>query len=152
MIGRIYKLVSNKTRCVYIGSTIRPLKERLYSHRGIYKQWKRKKYPTYRKVFTIMKHRDVKIIRLEKLEFDSLEELRKREKYWIKKYKKMGMKCINENSAYRLGCGYSERNIKKNINVYDTNVRNVAVPYYYVIKVDISKHQNIHFNYFNILR
>lgn len=109
MIGRIYKLVSNKTRCVYIGSTIRPLKERLYSHRGVYKQWKRKKYPTYRKVFTIMKHRDVKIIRLEKLEFDSLEELRKREKYWIKKYKKMGMKCINQNSAYRLGCGYSEK-------------------------------------------
>lgn len=83
--GKIYKLVSNQTDQIYIGSTAQKyLCSRLHNHKSDYKKHQNGKH-RYVTSFDIIKLGDAKIILLEKYSCNSKEELTAREEYWRKK-------------------------------------------------------------------
>lgn len=82
--GRIYKLISDKTEDIYIGSTCLPLYKRKSAHKGDYKLWKNNKR-RYVTSFEIVKHDHVDIILIEMYSCNSKEKLHARERYWIEK-------------------------------------------------------------------
>ena len=66
--GKIYKIVSNKTGLVYIGSTCKTLPQRIAQHERDYKQYQKtgKKYNIYMTSFKILKHGNYQIQLVEK--------------------------------------------------------------------------------------
>ena len=87
--GKIYKLISNNTKMIYIGSTIRKLHIRFSEHKSAYKHSnKNSKYS----ILKILKLGDCDIILLEKFPCKTKKELHARERYWIEKLKKI---CVN---------------------------------------------------------
>lgn len=62
--GNIYKITSNETEQIYIGSTIQPLHKRLIQHRNKYKRYKNGTYH-YLSSFEIVKYDDAIIILIE---------------------------------------------------------------------------------------
>lgn len=91
--GKIYKIISNKTNDVYIGSTIQSLSVRLAGHRKLYKSYLGGK-SNYITSYDILKYDDVKIILIEECPCDNREQLLAREQYHID-----NMDCINKNRA-----------------------------------------------------
>lgn len=100
MIGYIYKLTSEQTEDVYIGSTTQPLKKRLKTHRSHYKL--EYKYTTS---FNLMKYPDVKIELIEALKFDERKELNLREGFY-----QQTIQCVNKLISGRT---HNEYNCKK---------------------------------------
>ena len=90
--GKIYRLVSNEM--IYIGSTIGSLSERKYKHKSDFLQWKngnRKNYITSFKLFEL--NQEVEIVLIEKYPCNDIEELHRRERYWIEN----SPNCVNKN-------------------------------------------------------
>lgn len=88
--GKIYKIVNNIDDKFYIGSTCQPL----YRRKGNHKK-ESKKHPN-RKVYQHLNKigwENVKIILIEKWPCDSKEELERRERYFIEKYK-TSLNCV----------------------------------------------------------
>ena len=92
--GKIYKIVSNKTGLVYIGSTCNTLTQRIAQHERDYKQYQKtgKKYNIYMTSFKILKYGNYQIQLVENYPCKNSKELHEREKYWIEK-----TNCINKN-------------------------------------------------------
>ncbi len=83
--SKIYKIVSTKTKNVYIGSTTNKyLCNRFGQHAFEYRKWTNgdKKY-RYVTSFDILKFDDAEIILVEKFPCESKDELTARERYWI---------------------------------------------------------------------
>lgn len=81
--GKIYKLVSNKTQKVYIGSTaLTYLSTRLAGHRSNYNMYKNGTHH-YVSSFDIIKIPGHRIILLDNWPCNSKDELNAREQYWI---------------------------------------------------------------------
>jgi len=78
--GQIYKLVSNHTDNIYIGSTTQPLRKRLGGHISSYKKWGVKMGCTS---FELLKFGDTKIILIEKYPCNDKDELTSRERHHI---------------------------------------------------------------------
>ena len=104
--GKIYKLVSDETNKIYIGSTCLSLRKRMYSHRRDYKLYMKGKCH-YITSFKLMKFDDVDIVLIEDYPCESKEELHSRERYWIEKNKK---KCVNKNIPTRSKKEWTEAN------------------------------------------
>ena len=83
--GKIYKIISNQTTDIYIGSTVSTLTKRLSRH---------KKGDS--SSCEICKYDDVKIILIEKYPCNDKDELRMREQYHID-----NTDCINKRKAFR---------------------------------------------------
>ena len=83
--GKIYKLVSNYTDEIYIGSTIQPLSKRLGGHKL---DFERGNNLSSKK---LMELGEVKIILIENFPCETKEELLKRERFYIE-----SMKCLNK--------------------------------------------------------
>jgi len=78
--GKIYKLVNNTDKEIYIGSTCVPFHKRLYWHK------KAAKRVVERKVYKHLNEigwDDVQIILIESFPCENKMELEKRERYWI---------------------------------------------------------------------
>ena len=61
--GRIYKIVSDKTDKIYIGSTVQTIEERLNIHEESYINWINSDFKTgYLSSFELLKYGDYKII------------------------------------------------------------------------------------------
>jgi hypothetical protein len=88
--GKIYMISSPSTDGVYIGSTQKTLKERLAQHRTNYKCHLNGKYQ-YVTSFEIIKYDDNMIVLLEDVVCNTIDDLRKRERYYIELYK-----CVNK--------------------------------------------------------
>ncbi len=91
--GKIYKLVSDMTDDIYIGSCCIPLCKRLYKHKvnnEMYKEGKRKHKCSASFLFEL--GGEVKIILLEEFPTDSKEKLLARERIHIE-----NNKCVNMN-------------------------------------------------------
>ena len=84
--SKIYKLVSDHTDEIYIGSTIQKLCYRLSGHASDFRKGKNK--CTSKKLFELGK---VKIVLIENCPCDSKEELLKRERHYIET-----MVCVNK--------------------------------------------------------
>ena len=80
--GKIYKLVSNETDDVYIGSTCDSLSKRLSGHRADYKRWLNDLY-NYVSSFEIVKYSDCKIILIEEFSCKNKDQLHRREREYI---------------------------------------------------------------------
>lgn len=81
--GYIYKIISNQTDKIYIGSTIRDLNERMREHKNKYKQYLNDKY-CYVTSYDIVKFDDAKIELIKEVIFSDRKELNKIEGEYIK--------------------------------------------------------------------
>ena len=91
--GKIYKLVSNQTDDVYIGSTCLKLCSRMAKHRCDYKHFKEGK-KHFVSSFDIMKFDDAKILLVEDFPCDRREQLLKREGEIIKNTQNCINRCV----------------------------------------------------------
>ena len=97
--GKIYKIISDLTDEIYIGSTKRfYLSDRLAKHKWEYNSWlrNRKKYVS---VFEIIKLENFKIVLIENYPCNSRDELNKRKQYHIDKY---NSNLANKHNRYNL--------------------------------------------------
>ena len=86
--GKIYKLVSPHTDKIYVGSTCKErLCQRLASHKSKYKFWVKDNNNGYNTSFILFDLGDVEIILLETVNCNTKDELLKKEREYIDKYK-----------------------------------------------------------------
>jgi hypothetical protein len=78
--GNIYKIVSDSTDKIYIGSTVKSLEERLEEHENDYELWFNKEFKSgYISSFEILKYEDAYIELLEEYPCENKQQLFKRE-------------------------------------------------------------------------
>ena len=82
--GQIYCIKNFKSDDIYVGSTTQTLCKRMENHRASMKMEKKNKAPLYQKMIEIGIEQFY-IDRLEKCKCNDIEELRAREREWIKK-------------------------------------------------------------------
>ena len=95
--GKIYKIISNETNEIYIGSTIQSLSKRLAGHRRDYKNYYGGNLKSFKSSFNILKYGDYKIVLIEEYLCDNKEQLLKREQYYID-----NTDCVNKCRAINL--------------------------------------------------
>ena len=107
--GKIYKIISDSTDKIYIGSTCQSLSNRLAKHKSSFERWKRvnKGYATS---FEIIKFDDYKIILIKDTPSSRKEELEKYEREVIEENKNI---CVNKNMPTR---NHNEWCIETNYN------------------------------------
>ena len=93
--GKIYKLVDNTNRNIYIGSTILSLKNRLKRHLSTFKRYTNGKSHKYLRSFEILTNLNFDIVLIENHPCCNFEELLIRENFYI-----TTMICLNKNKAY----------------------------------------------------
>jgi hypothetical protein len=113
--GKIYKLVSDKTDMIYIGSTTKKLHERLSGHNTDFTKNHGSK--TSKKLFQLCGTISIELIKL--FPCDCKKELEKEEGKYIREYKNI---CVNERIAGRTQKEFREdyKEIKKE---YDKKYR-----------------------------
>jgi hypothetical protein len=102
--GKIYKIVSNETDMIYIGSTCKLLCQRLAQHRSTYKAYQSGKY-RFVTSFKLLEIGECKIILLEKFPCNSREELNARERFYIE-----NNECVNKVVPMRTRIEYNKDN------------------------------------------
>lgn len=107
--SKIYKIVSNHTDKIYIGSTIQLLCKRIYKHKKDY-QYFQNNIGRYIRSFDLLELGDVDIILLENVKCESKEELHAKERYYIELNKEL---CVNKNIPTRTDKEYRNDNIEK---------------------------------------
>lgn len=86
-LGKIYKITSEHTDKIYVGSTCKKLlSQRLASHSSEYKNWKNGK-SNYISAFELFELGLVQITLLEACPCETKDELLSKERYYIEKYK-----------------------------------------------------------------
>ncbi|DAC81776.1 TPA_asm: gIY-YIG [Monosiga MELD virus 2] len=98
--SKIYKLVSNQTNKIYIGSTCNDLRKRKSEHIRSFQKWKNNDIGTskgYCSSFEIVKHDDVQIILIEKVICKDRDELKALERHYIE----YNLNCVNLNIPNR---------------------------------------------------
>ncbi|ARF11778.1 hypothetical protein Klosneuvirus_2_214 [Klosneuvirus KNV1] len=105
--GKIYKLTSNQTTDIYIGSTAqKSLKSRLNAHKTVYKQCKDQNNLDEITSCKLVCYDDCKIELIENYPCNNSDELKKREGYWIKNTPN----CVNKVIAGRTRQEYKRDN------------------------------------------
>ena len=114
--SKIYKIVSNHTDKIYIGSTTKQyLSNRKAVHKAHYKMWKADNTNQYCSSFELYDLGDVDYILLELYKCDSKDELSARERYWIEQNINNVVNIVKRPSASR-----EEQNQRKK----DYNIEN----------------------------
>lgn len=113
--GKIYKIISDETKYIYIGSTTMTLNERLRLHK---KEYKHK--ISGKSVRQILQYNDVKIELIENYPCESKLELLQQEQYYILQNRKI---CVNINNAWVDKKEYNRQHRKKNPDMYKKNVQ-----------------------------
>ena len=103
--GKIYKLISDQTDKIYIGSTCSELHKRLYQHKKIYTYWKHSFGKGYISSIELIKEGEVEIVLIENYSCNDKNELHAREKYWIDQNKD---KIVNKNIPARTQKEYAK--------------------------------------------
>jgi hypothetical protein len=116
-LGKIYKIVCNRTGSTYYGSTCEPtLARRLAGHKGSYRKWKNGK-----KISNISSHQifeidDYVIVLVELFPCNIRMELHQRERYHIE-----NNDCVNKVIPTRTREEYNLSNPNRNIEYYAKN-------------------------------
>ena len=118
--GIIYKIWSNNTGRCYIGSTVQRLSARMGGHRKDYKFYKKggKKYCSS---FIILEDGDIKYERIAKNPCENLEQLRKAEGFYQKKYE-----CVNIRTAGRTAKDWYQDNKQKIKEYHQDNKEKIS--------------------------
>ena len=108
--GLVYKISCNVTGFMYIGSTTKKLGARLYHHEAKYKAWTEKKLNYMYTSFICLVNEDYNVSTIERVIFDDINELHKREHYWINQ-----IDCVNLinpvcNNEYAMKYYYKNKN------------------------------------------
>jgi hypothetical protein len=86
-LGKIYKITSEHTDKIYVGSTCKKLLcQRLAAHSSNFNQWKKGNY-NYISSFELFELGSVQITLLEAYPCNTRDELLAKERYWIEQYK-----------------------------------------------------------------
>ena len=102
-MGRIYKIVSPRTKKVYVGSTFGDLAERLSRHKSLYKSHKAGKFH-YVTSMDITRHPDARIVLLEERPVKNVTELLLMEGKWQRRHSaRLCNKCMHGGCMPR-GC------------------------------------------------
>jgi hypothetical protein len=106
----IYKLTSDKTDKIFIGSTSQNLDERLAQHKRDYKRYLEHKYH-YVASFEFVTHKNCKIEVLHSIKSSDKSKIRK----WKQIYINLNPHCVNKHNACRCKDRvYSQRYYKRN--------------------------------------
>jgi len=116
--GRIYKITSNSTDKIYIGSTCQPLSKRMTTHRNDYKKFINGKCGKITS-FELIKLGDAIITLIEDFPCERKEQLHARERYYIELNKDI---CVNK---IRPTITQEERKDYKN-KWYESNKEEIA--------------------------
>ncbi len=84
--GKIYKITSNKTNKIYIGSTVDELNTRLKQHYDYYKLYKKKQFYEVSSFDIIKLDKKASIELIENYSCKTEAELLERQKYYEEKY------------------------------------------------------------------
>ena len=114
--GKIYKIIDKTNNKIYIGSTIKTLKERLSGHERNYKRYLNDK-DRYTSSFEIIKNNNYCIVMIEDYPCETKTELEKREGFFIK-----SIECVNKKVAGRTDAQYYKDNKKE--------IKEHAIQYY----------------------
>lgn len=97
MLIKIYKIVNNIDKRIYIGSTIQPLYKRFGDH---VKRWRRKNLTQYSSslLFDFCGYKNCKIVLEAEEEVENLEYAKKLEREYIDKYNDV---CVNKHLPYK---------------------------------------------------
>jgi hypothetical protein len=118
--GKIYKIVSDNTDKIYIGSTCNPLYKRLWQHKTSYKTFQ--KTNKYMSSHEILKFEDCKIILIEDFPCERKEQLIAKERYHIELNKNI---CVNKVIPTRTNKEYRQQNrdkiLEKKKEYYEQN-------------------------------
>jgi hypothetical protein len=120
--GKIYKIYSDKTDKIYIGSTCKTLKSRLQTHKNNFTNFNKGLYKANVSVFELFRmYDDVKIDLIENYVCNNKEELRRKEREITESYNKNIVlnknKSIQSNEERIKQCEdyyYRTKNIKSN--------------------------------------
>jgi hypothetical protein len=82
--GKIYKITSDHTNRIYIGSTTKNLNDRITTHKSYYNKWKDNKTRQYCSSYKLYNLGDIKYELLELYKCNNKKELLEREAYYIK--------------------------------------------------------------------
>ena len=95
--GKIYKLVSDSTDKIYIGSTNEKyLSRRLAKHKACFWEWIMDEQ-CYMSSYELIKYIDVRIVLIKNYPCETRDELRIKEQEYINKYRDI---CVNKQKAY----------------------------------------------------
>ena len=139
-LGKIYKIVCNKTGLIYVGSTCEPtLARRLAKHKGSYNyylnhQQEKNRYMTS---FKIIENDDCDIVLIENCPCENKDELHKRERYYIE-----SLDCVNKVIVGQTDKEYREQNKAKNKewrNNHKEALKLTKSDYYFKNKEEINK-------------
>ena len=108
--SKIYKIVSNYTDKIYIGSTSQILSKRIYAHRKTYQYYYDNNKGNYITSYELIKLGEIDIILIENYKCENREELKSRERYYIELNKEI---CVNKNIPSRTIKEYYIDNIEK---------------------------------------
>lgn len=90
--GKIYKILSDNTDKIYIGSTINELQHRFKDHQRGFKKWKEDNEKGYCSSYEILKYNDARIELLEQYPCAEKYELISKENYHMNKN---NLLCVN---------------------------------------------------------
>ena len=142
--GYVYKISSPHTDKVYIGSTIRTIKQRFQNHKSNYKMYMNGKYK-FMTSFTVFENGDAVIEEVEKLENVTIEELHFREGYVIRNTENV----VNKHIPGRTRLEYTKENTEKkklSNKAYRGNHKDQIKQYYEDDKTNISEQRKIKMN------
>ena len=126
--GKIYKIVSDLTDKIYIGSTTQPLCKRHSIHRNNYKRFVNGKVGNISS-FELVKLGKTDIILIEDFPCERKDQLHARERYYIDLNKSV---CVNKNIPTRTQIEYRQQNkelIKERDKKYYQNNKDKKAAY-----------------------
>jgi hypothetical protein len=103
-IGRVYKITSNETADIYVGSTVQKLYQRFSNHKLDYTKYTQGKFAKYMTSYCILKYSDAKIELLEERGFEYKNDMLKLEGEYIRAIEG----CINKQVAGRTEKEYKD--------------------------------------------
>lgn len=107
--GRIYKIVSDSSDLVYVGSTTTSLAKRMTNHRANFKRYLAGKYH-YVTSFKILEQGNCHIILLECVVCENKEQLHAAERRWVEQ-----LDCVNKTIPGRTDAEYHQDNREHNL-------------------------------------
>jgi len=116
--GKIYKIVSEETDKIYVGSTTkRYLCQRMVQHRSNFKKWQTKQEGVHCSSFELLQFDDARIILIEDWPCVSKDQLHQREQYWIDKL----TCCVNNYNAFGINTQRNKETRKKAESKYQNS-------------------------------
>ena len=119
--SKVYKIISDHTDKIYIGSTCSTLSKRIYEHKANYKSYQNGKYHNVTS-FDLISLGDVDIILIEDYPCKNKNQLHARERYWMEQNKNI---IVNNHMPTRTKKEYREENKEqlneKNKEYYNQN-------------------------------